>query len=121
MVTVTVWRDTAGRIHGFRSEGHAGYADAGEDIVCAAVSALTQSAVLGLAQHLRMRLDVEQRPGWLQCILCDDVDTRSAGGAAVLETMVLGLENIAQQYPQQLRVREHVAQFAERRRGQWPS
>ena len=33
---------------GFSLSGHAGYADAGEDIVCAAVSAMTNLAVNGM-------------------------------------------------------------------------
>lgn len=121
MVTVTVWRDEAGRIHGFRSAGHAAYGDHGEDIVCAAVSVLTQSAVLGLAQHVGLDVAVEQRSGWLQCIIDHEPTDRDEAAAAILETMVLGLDNIAQQYPQQVQVGEHVAEFVEGRQGKWPS
>lgn len=117
MITVTVWRDAAGRVHGFRSEGHAQYADYGEDIVCAAVSVLTQSAVLGLTQHVKVDVAVEQSPGWLQCVLGDGLLADDVGAAAVLETMVLGLNAIAQQYPQQVRVHALSAQFVEGRRG----
>ena len=39
-------------IIGFSAEGHTGFADRGEDIVCAAISVLTQTAVIGLQQEL---------------------------------------------------------------------
>lgn len=117
MITVTVRRDAAGRVHGFRSEGHAGFADYGEDIVCAAVSVLTQTAVLGLKEHCDVDLQLEQSPGWLHCAL--EGETHASDAAeAVLETMILGLDAIARQYPEQVRVRDIVAQFDEGRRSE---
>lgn len=117
MITVTVRRNAAGRVDGFQSEGHAEYADYGEDIVCAAVSVLTQTAVLGLTHHAGLEIEVEQSPGWLQCVLKSGSEAEGAA-AAILETMILGLDAIARQYPAQVRVREHMAQFGEGRRGQ---
>lgn len=44
MITVTfIMRD--GEYSGFTAQGHAGYAPTGQDIVCAAVSALTQGTI----------------------------------------------------------------------------
>jgi hypothetical protein len=40
MVTVLFHEDSRGRLSSILAEGHAGWADAGEDIVCAAVSAI---------------------------------------------------------------------------------
>ena len=48
MTTVRVFRRPDGAISGFDANGHAGYAEAGEDIVCAAVSALTEATLNGL-------------------------------------------------------------------------
>ncbi len=36
--------DQGGRIAGFRCQGHSGYAEAGTDIVCAAVTAVVRMA-----------------------------------------------------------------------------
>ncbi|MBR1607087.1 MAG: ribosomal-processing cysteine protease Prp, partial [Clostridia bacterium] len=41
MTRVTLYHDAEGRLSGFSCKGHAGYAEAGSDIVCAAVSALS--------------------------------------------------------------------------------
>ena len=46
--TVTFFKRSDGALIGYRAGGHSGYAEAGEDIVCAGVSALTQSTLNGL-------------------------------------------------------------------------
>ena len=51
MTTITVFY-RGERIAGFRAKGHSGYAESGSDIVCAAVSAITQTACLGLMERL---------------------------------------------------------------------
>ena len=42
MITITMHRDKRDRYTGFTIKGHADYDEAGSDIVCAAVSALSQ-------------------------------------------------------------------------------
>ena len=60
MTTVT-FRMEGDRITGFDSQGHSGYADAGEDIVCAAITSAirlveaTINDVLGLAASVKVR------------------------------------------------------------------
>ena len=45
MTKVTVYKNNTGDITGFRCEDHAGFARAGRDIVCAAVSALVLNTI----------------------------------------------------------------------------
>ena len=45
MLKVTVYQDSDGQALGFQISGHSGYAEAGSDIVCAAVSALAENTV----------------------------------------------------------------------------
>ena len=60
MTTVT-FHSAERRIDGFVVEGHSGYAEAGSDIVCAAISAVvgmtecTINEVLGLAAPVKVR------------------------------------------------------------------
>ena len=60
MTTIT-FRTEGSRIIGFDSQGHSGYAEAGADIVCAAVSSTidlviaTINDVLGLAASVKVR------------------------------------------------------------------
>lgn len=51
MTTVTFYRRN-GFLSGIRVAGHSGYADAGSDVVCAAVSVLVQALHIGLSDVL---------------------------------------------------------------------
>ena len=59
MTTIT-FRSEGGRITGFDSQGHSGYAEEGADIVCAAISStislvdVTINDVLGLAASVKV-------------------------------------------------------------------
>ncbi len=100
MVRTVLERDAAGVLCGFAVRGHAGQGAAGRDVVCAAVSALTQTAVLGLRRRLGLDPRVRMGGGWLECRLPAPLPAESARGAAdILETMVLGLEAIAALHP----------------------
>ena len=60
MTTVTVFRRPDGSLSGFDCRGHAEYADAGEDIVCAAVTSTvrliecTLNDVMGLCAAVKV-------------------------------------------------------------------
>ncbi|NLM95217.1 MAG: ribosomal-processing cysteine protease Prp [Firmicutes bacterium] len=96
MIQVELYEDAQGLMVGFRVHGHAGFAPHGEDIVCAAVSALTQTAVLGLAEHAGAQPRVDVQEGELSCELPSYEDQ---GVQLLLKTMVSGLEQIAARYP----------------------
>ncbi|OUN00529.1 MAG: hypothetical protein BAA04_04105 [Firmicutes bacterium ZCTH02-B6] len=108
MITVEVFRSADGRIRGFRAQGHAGYGEYGQDIVCAAVSAITQTAVLGLLKHLELPVRLKQADGHLECLLGDDERSQGQAAQSVLATMVLGLQEVQRQYPERMRVRDAV-------------
>lgn len=45
MIKARIYRDNQGNISGFEISGHAGYAESGSDIICAAVSAVAYTAI----------------------------------------------------------------------------
>ena len=47
MITINIKRNDKNEIIKFSLEGHAGYAKSGNDIVCAAVSAITNMIIIG--------------------------------------------------------------------------
>jgi uncharacterized protein YsxB (DUF464 family) len=104
MVRIDIYRDAAGAITGFAADGHADTAPHGRDIVCAGVAALTQTAVLGLERHLGRDFDLDIGSGKLILRLKGAPD---ASTGAILETMLLGLAEIAKQSPQSVRITEH--------------
>ena len=63
MITVTICKS------GFTVEGHADFKPKGEDIVCAAVSVLTQTALLGLGKYIPDTDYTIDDTGYLTCTL----------------------------------------------------
>ncbi|HMM22787.1 MAG TPA: ribosomal-processing cysteine protease Prp [Selenomonadales bacterium] len=104
MIDIQIYRNVAGEITGFAANGHANTAPRGQDIVCAGVASLTQTAALGLQQHLAREVRLEVTAGKL---ILDLVKPPDALSGAILETMVLGLAEIAKLSPQSVRIVEH--------------
>ena len=108
MIHAVFYRE-AGAIVEFAVSGHAGFDDPGNDVVCAAVSALTQAALIGLEEVLEISVDadVDEHDGRLICRLPRDVEPAKRNGAAVLlETLVRSLRSIEAGYPDHVQVRE---------------
>ena len=105
MVRVEFRRARDGGWRGFIASGHAGHAPEGQDIVCAAVTALAETSVLGLSGVAGLQLAVARRKGYLRCDLPPDLTPGERERAEViLATMALGLEDIAKDYPRSLRL-----------------
>ncbi|NLY30579.1 MAG: ribosomal-processing cysteine protease Prp [Firmicutes bacterium] len=104
MVRIEVYTDTAGRIHGFAAKGHSGFAPHGQDIVCAAVSVLLQTAVLGLKEVADIIPQAEVADGYLECYLAPD-QAEQPKVEAVLQTMLVGLKAIEEEYGDYVSVR----------------
>lgn len=82
------------RQHMISVTGHAGYAPAGQDIVCAAVSALTQTLILGLRQVAGMELQSREAIG----NVCIEWQHMNDTGKALTDTWFLGICAIAENY-----------------------
>ena len=98
MTTVTVFQLPDGTLSGFDCRGHADFADAGEDIVCAAVSALTQGTLNGLLNVLN------EKDGVLTASLGDVPENKRAGAQLLLKTLVSALQMIEADYARHIRV-----------------
>lgn len=81
--------------------GHTGYADSGEDIVCAGVSTLLQSALLGLLQvaQINVKYRVNEEQGSLRFTLPDNLTASERHDAdVILNTMLCGLQDLYTEY-----------------------
>lgn len=103
MIQVEIVRNKEGRIAQFSVKGHANAGPHGEDIVCAAVSALTQTALLGLEKHLCRNVFYEVASGRVLARLEEEPDVLTD---AVAETMLLGLREIEKLSPGRVRILE---------------
>lgn len=99
MIIVSVQRNRDGCVKGFSVSGHANYEEHGRDIVCAGVSAIVQTAILGLQEFLGIDCAGEQQAGLVKCNLPSVEPVLRREADAILETMLLGLTAIASSYP----------------------
>lgn len=106
MTTVTVFQLPDGTISGFDCRGHSHYAEAGEDIVCAAVSALTQGTLNGLLNVLEAPViyEIDEKDGILTASLEDVPENKRAGAQLLLKTLVSALQMIEVDYARHVRV-----------------
>jgi len=102
VLDVTFRRDSRDRLSSIFADGHAGFAEHGEDIVCAAVSAILQAARLGLQAHARTPLDVVQDSGRLE-LRWPEGRRDDEAVKAIVATAELSVEQIAAQYPEHVR------------------
>ncbi|WP_406677912.1 ribosomal-processing cysteine protease Prp [Moorella sp. ACPs] len=105
MIRIVFWQERGGSLTGFTVSGHSGYRPKGEDIVCAAVSALAQTAVLSLKDHLEEEPRVSIREGFLECRLPACLSPAGQEKARViLKTIETGLNAIATDYGDYVRL-----------------
>ena len=106
-MTTVKFYGNGGEIEGFEVTGHTGYAEEGSDIVCSAVSALTQTAVIGLTEVLKLPSTVEIKQARLYFMLERGLDEKSRREAQILfQTLRLGLGSIADTYGTYLKLVE---------------
>lgn len=90
-----ILRSKGDRIIGFECSGHAGYAEEGSDIVCAAVSILTTTCVNALESVAGETPIVSAKPGKMTVKLPD------GGGRdaqVILLTLWQGMRDLAEEY-----------------------
>ena len=78
-------------------DGHTGYGVHGEDTVCAALSSIVQTAVLGLFQVVGVNVDykVDERRGYLKATLPQNLDKAKRHDCdVILNTMMLGIADL---------------------------
>lgn len=107
MIKIELQRNSDGMISALHVSGHSGTAEKGSDIVCAGISVLAQSAIVGLSEHLHREIDYSIDPsGDLRLQLVGSPDDLTE---AVLETVHLGFIGVAEASPGAVRIKEIMA------------
>ena len=104
---VTFYRRSDGALTGYRAQGHTGFAEAGSDVVCAAVSTLTQSTLNGLRNVLKVPVmyDIDDQAALLEARLTPEASEAQVAQAQILlRTLLEGLQAIERSYPQNVRI-----------------
>jgi hypothetical protein len=122
MNTFTIVRDDNDKVIKYYGHGHTGYAEHGEDIVCASISAVSQQTALGILNVLNVPAHVEMNAedGFLLVDIINKHDNSSISSDeynslvsqnrekidVLMETMVVMLREIEKQYPEYLKIIE---------------
>jgi len=100
MIEVKVKRDSNNHPVSVEIKGHALFAPCGSDIVCAAVSVLTQTVIFALEDLVGVKLPVKMEEGSLLITSLPEMERKQEEKCyLLLETMLLGLEETAKAYP----------------------
>ena len=90
-----------GRITGFSVRGHAGLADAGEDILCAAVSSAAYMTVNTLTDVCKVCCDLSVSDGDMAVLLTGQ---NANSVQDLLKGFSLHMRELSRQYPEKLKV-----------------
>ena len=97
MIRFTVWKSKLDQYCGFEVTGHAGFAEEGKDIVCAAVSVLAINTVNSIDEFTEDDYEVEQAQdgGFLRVRFSDVPGERTS---LLMDSLVLGIRSIEADY-----------------------
>ena len=101
MIQADFYVNASGELTGFRLAGHSGGAEAGSDIVCAAVSPAAYMAANTVSDVIRAQARITADEGYLSVRVADR-DLRAC--RVVLEGFKLHLLGLEEQYPENIQV-----------------
>jgi len=100
MIKISIYQNEEDVITGFQLNGHAGYADHGHDIVCAAVSALVINTINSVEQFTNdiFSLEQDEESGMIEFHVTSEISDESK---LLLNSLFLGLSGIQEDYGQE--------------------
>lgn len=82
-------------------DGHTNYGEKGEDIVCASLSSIVQTAVLGLLMVATVKVDMKRddENGYLKFTIPEKLDeSEDVKACAILDTMLCGISDLYESF-----------------------
>ena len=108
MINITIIKSN-NKIITIEATGHSGYAESGQDIVCAAVSTLTQALINGLIEVVKIspKYIVDEDIPHLSVTLPNDLsDEKSKYAQVLMNSTYLALKDIANSYSKFIKIKE---------------
>jgi hypothetical protein len=103
VLEVTFFRDGRDQFRALSARGHTDFADHGEDIVCAAVSAILQAARLGLERYAGIAPAAAQSSGEME-LGWSAAEAELESVRAIVATAEMAIAEIAGRYPEHVRL-----------------
>ena len=97
MINIAIYKNAENLITGFVVSGHSGYADAGSDIVCSAVSALVINTINSIEHFTsdQFRLEQDEDTGYIEFHVVSPVSNHAS---LLLNSLALGLQGVSESY-----------------------
>lgn len=108
-MTIVEIKREEGRIVYVRASGHTNFAEHGEDIVCAGISSIIQTAILGVQNILKVDImnARNEEEGTIEIVVPSELDSKKKEDIQIiLETMLCGLRDLSQSYPNNINIKE---------------
>jgi len=106
MIDVVINRTNSGSIQSFEISGHAFFANKGNDIVCAGVSAVSVGTVNAIHMLTGITPEIEHNSGLLECVIPENIPEQHMEKVQILlEGMVVSLQTIEEEYGKHIRIR----------------
>ena len=100
MTKVTVSKKD-NKIFEVECDGHTNYGEKGEDIVCASLSSIVQTAILGVLMIAELEIEMERddERGYLKFTLPEKLSQKQdIQACAILDTMVCGISDLYESF-----------------------
>jgi len=105
-MTSVIFKKKNEKLIAFKIEGHAGFDDFNKDIVCSAISAISQTTLIGILEVLKIHAEYNVEDGFLSVSIekesMDDIEKCQV----LLQTMLLGLKSMEISYENFVNVKE---------------
>ncbi|ARF13082.1 MULTISPECIES: ribosomal-processing cysteine protease Prp [Sporosarcina] len=98
MIHVRIMKEPSGRISVFEMDGHANFAEHGQDLVCAGASAVSFGAVNAIMQLTSIEPDVDQGADGGYLRVAFPVTDQDAQVQLLLQAMIISLQTIELDY-----------------------
>lgn len=106
MIIAKIYKDNNNYIKKYTIEGHARYDKHGKDIICAAISVLSQTALLSLVEvcgleEKAIKYSIDEKSGFLDVNLPKDIEISILEKTQiVLNSLVVGISSVIESYPE---------------------
>ena len=100
MITARLFQNSDNKYWGFEIEGHAGYAEEGEDIICSAVSVLALNTANSIEALTNVRPICTVKDGFLSCKIpvLREAKQNYSDVNLLLDSLALGLRSVSESY-----------------------
>ena len=106
MIVAKIYRDNENYIKKYTIKGHANYDSYGKDIVCAAISVLSQTTLLSLVEvcgleENTIKYSIDEKTGFLDVELPEKIEKFKLDKTQILlESLVVGINSVIESYPE---------------------